>query len=177
MLLWTKPNNEHIHFEFCDILTMHASLVFFNLACLNSLSRWGLLERKRLVYHGWSPFRIVTILLEMNCLARLIKDCVMREVISLTFCRSRCACQSWYMIAAFSPSQSASEYSQMCRDKVVLGGRSIEILQEIWQCSVVARGGVILTLPARSVGVTMNWSSMVAVLIVAYILLVGQLKN
>ena len=31
---------------------------------------------------------------------------------------------------------------------------------------MVARGGVILTLPARSVGVTMNWSSMVAVLIV-----------
>ena len=31
---------------------------------------------------------------------------------------------------------------------------------------MVATGGVILTLPARSVGVTMNWSSMVAVLIV-----------
>ena len=31
---------------------------------------------------------------------------------------------------------------------------------------MVARGGVILTLPARSVGVTINWSSMVAVLIV-----------
>ena len=31
---------------------------------------------------------------------------------------------------------------------------------------MVARGGVILTLPARSVGVAMNWSSMVAVLIV-----------
>ena len=152
MLLWTKPNNEHIHFEFCDILTMLRW--FFNLACLNSLFRWRLLERRRLVYHGWSPFPIVTILLGMNCLARLIKNCVMREVIPLTFCRSKCACQSWFMIAAFSPSQSASEYSLMCRDKVVLGGRSIVILQEIWQWSVVARGGVILTLPARSVGVT-----------------------
>ena len=113
----------------------HASLLFFNLACLNSLSRWRLLERRRLVYHGWSPCRIVTILLGMNCLARLVKDCVMREVISLTFCRSRCACQSWFMIVALSPSQSASEYSHMCRDKVVLGGRSIQILQEIWQRS------------------------------------------
>ena len=72
-----------MYFIFCDILNKHRWCFLFTFSVSNFL------ERRRLVYHGWSPFLMVTLLLGMNCLVRFIKYCVMREVISLTFCLSQ----------------------------------------------------------------------------------------